>query len=72
MRFCIITKSLGILLCAALLPVCAQAEGFADILRPDYKKVYDPGKEFGAKEFNANKQFIIKDTANGTGDDRSL
>jgi hypothetical protein len=43
-----------------LIPAVARGGGWDDILKPDYKRVYDPRKQFEAKPFSLEKEFTIK------------
>src|SRR3989442_5234962 len=47
-------------LCAFLAPICVHAGGLRDLLRPDYRKIYDPNKEFQGREYNSGREFLLK------------
>jgi hypothetical protein len=41
-------------------PALSLAAGWSDILKPDYKREFNPGKNFEGKSFDADKEFTIK------------
>lgn len=42
------------------LPAFCRAADWSDILKPNYKREFNPGKNFEGKAFDADKEFTIK------------
>ncbi len=41
-------------------PALSLGADWSDILKPNYKREFDPGKSFSGKSFDADKEFTIK------------